>query len=232
MYEQIDINQSVYYVETVIHTSLLQSRYHRSKCIHNATINAKNNYNHWQYQHNYDTYAVLKIPCDWSWSWSRANMVVARSMVMFRTLDLRFFCRESLEWRHNGRDGVSNHQPHDCLLNRSFRCRSKKTSKLCVTGLCTGNSPDNSSHKWPVMRKMFPFDDVIMVASIDPSHSASHQYTTMHHFLTEMRTFLLQNGAFWDWWDGSIFMIEATGLQTGWTTTLLVLPLVLQSGDW
>ena len=29
----------------------------------------------------------------------------------------------------------------DCLLNRLFRRRSKKTSKLCVTGLCAGNSP-------------------------------------------------------------------------------------------
>ena len=47
----------------------------------------------------------------------------------------------SLQWRHNGRDGVSNQQPHHCLLNRLFRHRSKKTSKLCVTGLCSGNSP-------------------------------------------------------------------------------------------
>ena len=46
-----------------------------------------------------------------------------------------------LQWRHNGRHGVSNHQPHDCLLNRLFRHRSKKTSKLRVTGLCEGNSP-------------------------------------------------------------------------------------------
>ena len=46
-----------------------------------------------------------------------------------------------LQWRHNGRDGVSNHQPHDCLLNRLFRRRSKKTSKLRVSGLCAGNSP-------------------------------------------------------------------------------------------
>ena len=35
----------------------------------------------------------------------------------------------------------SNHQPHDCLVNRLFRHRSKKTSKLRVTGLCAGNSP-------------------------------------------------------------------------------------------
>ena len=27
----------------------------------------------------------------------------------------------SLQWRHNERDGVSNHQPPDCLLNRSFK---------------------------------------------------------------------------------------------------------------
>ena len=46
-----------------------------------------------------------------------------------------------LRWRHNELDGVSDHQPHDCLLNRLFGCRSKKTSKLRVTGLCVGNSP-------------------------------------------------------------------------------------------
>ena len=46
----------------------------------------------------------------------------------------------ALQWRHNWRDGVSNHQPHDCLLNRLSRRRSKKTSKR-VTGLCEGNSP-------------------------------------------------------------------------------------------
>ena len=69
-----------------------------------------------------------------------------------------------LRWRHNDHDGGSNHQPHGCLLNRLFRRKSKETSKLRVTGLCVGNSPGpvNSPHKGPVMRKMFPFDDVIM----------------------------------------------------------------------
>ena len=47
----------------------------------------------------------------------------------------------SLQWRHNVRDGVWNHQPLDCLLNCLFRCRSKKTPKLRATGLCEGNSP-------------------------------------------------------------------------------------------
>ena len=71
---------------------------------------------------------------------------------------------KTLRWRHNDQDDVSNHQPHGCLLNRLFRRRSNKTSKLRVTGLCVGNSPGpvNSPHKGPVTRKMFPFDDVIM----------------------------------------------------------------------
>ena len=47
----------------------------------------------------------------------------------------------SLQWRHNEHDGVSNHQLHNCLLNLLFRRRSKKASKLRVTGLCEGNSP-------------------------------------------------------------------------------------------
>ena len=47
----------------------------------------------------------------------------------------------SLQWRHNGHESVSNHQPHNCLLNRLFRRRSKKTLKLRVTGLCVGSSP-------------------------------------------------------------------------------------------
>ena len=46
-----------------------------------------------------------------------------------------------LPWRHNERHDVSNHQPRDCLLNRLFRRRSKKTPKLRITGLWAGNSP-------------------------------------------------------------------------------------------
>ena len=74
----------------------------------------------------------------------------------------------SLQWRQNGRDCVSNHQPRHCLLSRLFGRRSKKTSKLRVTGLCAGNQrgPVNSPHKWPVTRKMFPFDDVIMSSQL------------------------------------------------------------------
>ena len=58
---------------------------------------------------------------DWRW--------IARGSRMGRRTS-------SLQWQHNGRDGVSNHRRPDCLLNCLFRRRSKKTPKLRVTGLC------------------------------------------------------------------------------------------------
>ena len=47
----------------------------------------------------------------------------------------------TLQWRHNERDGVSNHRRPDFLLDRLFRRRSRKIPKLCLTGLCEGNPP-------------------------------------------------------------------------------------------
>ena len=71
---------------------------------------------------------------------------------------------QPLQWRHNEHAGVSKHQPYDCLLNRLFTHRSKKTSKLRVTGLCVGNSPVTG--EFPTQRasnaETCPFDDVIM----------------------------------------------------------------------
>ena len=70
----------------------------------------------------------------------------------------------SLLWGHSGRDGVSNHHRIYCLLNRLFRCRSKKTPKLRVTDFVRGihRCPVNSPQKGPVTWKIFPFDDIIM----------------------------------------------------------------------
>ena len=60
---------------------------------------------------------------------------------------MKLFCRnkDTLLWRHNRRDGISNQQPHDCLLKCLFRPRSKKTpnssaSLACVRGI----------HRWSV----------------------------------------------------------------------------------
>ena len=59
---------------------------------------------------------------------------------------------------------LSNHQPRNCSITGLFRHKSKKTSKLCVTGLCTGNKPVTG--EFPAQRvsnsETFPFDDVII----------------------------------------------------------------------
>ena len=51
----------------------------------------------------------------------------------------------SLQWCHNGHDGVSNHQPHDCLLNRLFKAQIKENIKASrhwlLCGEFTGEFP-------------------------------------------------------------------------------------------
>ena len=36
---------------------------------------------------------------------------------------------EILQWRHNERDGVSDHQPYNCLLNRLLKAQIKENIK-------------------------------------------------------------------------------------------------------
>ena len=83
----------------------------------------------------------------------------------------------SLQWRHNESDSVPNHRRLDCLLSCLFIRRSKKTSKLRVTGLCGGNTlvTGGPSHKGPVTRKVFPHDDGIMFKSLWPSDTIWRQ---------------------------------------------------------
>ena len=94
-----------------------------------------------------------------------------------------------LHWRHNDHDGVSNHQPRDCLLNRysgaDHRKHQSSASLAFVRGIHRG--PVNSPHKWPVTRKMIPFDDVIMRWQL--------MYTTPHlHGVSIQLPLLLHKG--------------------------------------
>ena len=61
--------------------------------------------------------------------------------------DVRQHC--PLQWRHNGHDGVSNHQPHDCLLSRLFRRGSKHQSSASLA-FFAGNSP--VTNEFPAQR--------------------------------------------------------------------------------
>ena len=75
---------------------------------------------------------------------------------------------ESLRWRHNDQDGVSNHQPRHCLLNCLFGRRPKKTSMLRVTGLWPGtgefpaqmaSNAENVSIWWRHHVKLYEFGE-------------------------------------------------------------------------
>ena len=86
----------------------------------------------------HDTLGKVQLPC-------MSNQHNFREYITVAWHERHFVSNviHPLQWRHKGRDGVSNPQPHDCLLNRLFRHRSNKTPKLRVTGLCAGNSSGN-----------------------------------------------------------------------------------------
>ena len=52
----------------------------------------------------------------------------------------------ALQWRHNERDGVSNHRRLDCSLNRLFRCRSKNLKHQIFISLAFVRG----IHRWSV----------------------------------------------------------------------------------
>ena len=72
----------------------------------------------------------------------------------------------TLQWRHNERDGVSNHRRLwrlYCLLNRLFRHRSKNIKAPRHWPLGGESTGDRwNPLKGPVTREIFPFDDVTM----------------------------------------------------------------------
>ena len=97
----------------------------------------KHTYAYYTFFWRFMTYFVKKTTIIFHMSYLQ-NICVPLSS---SSLKLNGGLAEALQWPHYGRDSISNHQPHDCLLNRLFRRRSKKTSKLRVTGLCAGKSP-------------------------------------------------------------------------------------------
>ena len=68
-----------------------------------------------------------------------------------------------LQWRHNGCDGISNHQPRDYSTVYSAADQRKHQSSASLAFVRRiHRGPVNSRRKGPVTRKRFPFDDVIM----------------------------------------------------------------------
>ena len=49
---------------------------------------------------------------------SEQRFIRIQHICSYKRVNIGVGCQVSLQWRHNGRYGVLNHQPHDCLLNR------------------------------------------------------------------------------------------------------------------
>ena len=98
------------------------------------------------------------------------------------------------QWRRNGRDSVSNHQPHDCLLNlfsdADQRKHQSSASLAFVRRIHRG--PMNSPHKRPVTRKVFPFDDVIMQCWITVSYTLRNIHVRGNWILIQILTYSFQ----------------------------------------
>ena len=86
----------------------------------------------------------------------------------------------SLQWCHNECIGISNHQHLDCLLSRFFRHRSKKTSKLCVTGLYEGNSPVTG--EFPAQRASNAENDDVNMVMITVTYHEQQGVSTYCQF--------------------------------------------------
>ena len=104
-----------------------------------------------------------------------------------------FQSQQPLHWRHNERGGVPDHQPRDCLLSRLFGCRSKKTSKLRVTGLCAGISPVTG--KFPAQNASNAEN-----VSIWWSHYAKGIFKDFLALLSMWMQMRLSNIMHWDWY--------------------------------
>ena len=130
----------------------------------------------------------------------------------------------TLDWRHNGHDGVSNHRRLDCLFKRLLRRRSNETSKPRVTDLCEGKSPGtvNSQRKWPVTRKIVSFDDVIMHLSYSPVCLTGH-LTWDVEWEGPLSSWLLTSMKSWVWitaW-GSSEPVTFWSNKAGWIMNAL-----------
>ena len=90
----------------------------------------------------YYLHLLTLIPCDFFTRYRKYQTVVRQIWFRMMTTHVHVvvIVLNTLQRRHNGRDGVSNNQRLICILNRLSRRWSMKSSKLRITGLCEGNS--------------------------------------------------------------------------------------------
>ena len=124
---------------------------------------------------------VILLPLQW---WMQYHVILdfvitapdGISQVTIDTYVQLHLAMRSLQWRQNERDGVSNHKPHNCLLNR------EKTSKLLRHWPLR---EEFTGHQWipyalrASNAKNVSIDDVIMCMAI--LHLSSRKHVTVNY---------------------------------------------------
>ena len=94
-------------------------------------------------------FTLILISCTPEWCFLVNNIQCDFEMESLK----RTYSHATLQWLHNERDGISNHQRLNCLLNRLFRRRSNKTLNHHITGLCEGNPIGYKGDRWIPLTK-------------------------------------------------------------------------------
>ena len=99
------------------------------------------------------------------WYWHNKPGYSAFSIRRVSSPSIGHHCNPfTLQWRHNGRYSVSNTSlaiVYSTVYSGTDQINHQSSASLAfVWGI--HRRPVNSPHKWPVTRKIFPFDDVIM----------------------------------------------------------------------
>ena len=106
--------------------------------------------------------------------WLKSLLTSKKTLLPFYT----WYFQMPLQWHHNGHNSVSNHHPRTIVYSTIYseadqRKHQSSASLAFVRGIRQWLV--NSPHKWPVTRKMFSFDDVIMHFT-RPWNKLSHVY--------------------------------------------------------
>ena len=117
------------------YTYIWSSTPHMALWWHRATPQTSYQRNVWKWDGDYKSFVGVNILNKQKYLRYRLGHIQIGQMSRYVA------AKPSLKWHHDECNGLSNHQPRDCLLNCLFRHRSKKISKLRVIGLCVGNSP-------------------------------------------------------------------------------------------
>ena len=82
-----------------------------------------------------------KFPSNYNYFGKKKHLPKSPISVMHTCLHIK---KGTLQWCHNGRDGISNHQPHDCLLNLFSGADQRKHQSYASLAFVWG------IHQWPV----------------------------------------------------------------------------------